>query len=126
LLLAASTLLPVMALRLRLEGLSRVRSRVEHASGARDALAIDRVARIVDIAARHAPVRVGCLPRALTLQWLLRRRGVPADLRVGVRKEGDRLDAHAWVEHAGTPLMEPADVAERFAPFDPLAKAASR
>jgi transglutaminase superfamily protein len=126
LLLAASALLPAMALRLRVEGLSRLRSRVERVSGGRDALSIDRVARLVDIAARHSPVRVGCLPRALALQWLLRRRGIEADLRLGVRKEGDRLDAHAWVEHAGTPLMEAPGVAQRFAPFDPLAKAGSR
>ena len=126
LLLAASALLPAVALRLRLEGFSRLRSRVERVSGERDALTVDRIARLVDIAARHAPLRVGCLSRALTLQWILRRRGIDADLRVGVRKQGDRIDAHAWVEHAGIPLMESAGVAQRFAPFEPLARAGTR
>jgi hypothetical protein len=43
-----------------------------------------------------------CLPRALAALILLRRRGVPAELRIGVaRDEGGALKAHAWVESEG-------------------------
>jgi hypothetical protein len=44
-----------------------------------------------------------CLPRSLTKWWLLRRQGIPCDLRIGVRSGAgedprDRMQAHAWVE----------------------------
>jgi hypothetical protein len=55
-----------------------------------------------------------CLPRSLTLQALLRRYGMEADLRIGVRWEAGELRAHAWVEQAGNPVGEPADVEHRF------------
>jgi hypothetical protein len=63
--------------------------------------------------------RTNCLPRALTLSWLLARRSVPSQLRVGVRRD-DRgaLAAHAWVEVDGRPVNEPADVHTQFVAFD--------
>ena len=74
---------------------------------------------IVAVAARHGPYRANCLPTSLVLRRLLLRQGIQADLRVGVRKADDgRLDAHAWIEHAGQPLIDRSDVHQRFAPFD--------
>jgi hypothetical protein len=61
--------------------------------------------------------RATCLPRSLALWWLLRRRGIAADLRIGVRKEGGRFEAHAWTEWRGTVLNDGDDVGERFAVF---------
>jgi hypothetical protein len=75
------------------------------------------IARIVDAAARRGPCRAMCLSRSLALWWLLRRRGIEADLRIGVRKHDDRLEAHAWVELQGHVLNDGADVGEHFAPF---------
>jgi len=78
-----------------------------------------QTARIVAAAARHGAYRVNCLPTSLVLRYLLLRQGIQADLRVGVRKADDgRLDAHAWVEHAGQPLIDRFDVGQRFSPFD--------
>lgn len=55
-------------------------------------------ASVVDMVARNAPWGlVTCLPRSLTLWWLLRRHGVESELRIGVRREGARIVAHAWV-----------------------------
>ena len=42
-----------------------------------------------------------CLRRSLVLTALLRRRGRPATLRFGVRREAELLLAHAWVECDG-------------------------
>jgi Transglutaminase-like superfamily len=39
-----------------------------------------------------------CLPRALAVQSMLRRRGVAVHLCLGVAREADRLAAHAWIE----------------------------
>ena len=55
--------------------------------------------RAVDRAARLYPVRVACLQRAAATVYLLRRRGVPAVLVVGVRQAP--FAAHAWVELDG-------------------------
>lgn len=50
----------------------------------------------VRAAARRLPWHPVCLPQALTAQWMLRRRGVPSTLYLGV-DPGSRYDAHAWV-----------------------------
>lgn len=77
------------------------------------------LAEAVRAAARRPVVGVVCLPESLTLLTLLRRRGVAADLRIGVATAGG-FSAHAWVEVDGQPVNDTADVAERFVPFDAL------
>ena len=43
-----------------------------------------------------------CLPQALAAEALLKRGGLPADLRIGVMKDASgKLLAHAWVESEG-------------------------
>ncbi len=74
----------------------------------------------VAAAAHHAPYAATCLQRSLTLWWLLRRRRIAADLRIGVAQADGELRAHAWVEHAGIVLNDDADVGSRFAAFDTL------
>jgi Transglutaminase-like superfamily len=49
-----------------------------------------------------------CLARSLVLTRLLARRGMPAKLVIGTRPAPDFL-AHAWVEHAGDPVLSPGD-----------------
>ena len=51
--------------------------------------------------------RPDCLPRALAIFLLLRRRGVPATLRIGVKRYP--FGAHAWVECLGDVLDDAAD-----------------
>lgn len=47
-----------------------------------------------------------CLLRSLVLTGLLSRRGIQTKLVLAVHP-GERLAAHAWVEHSGSPLIEP-------------------
>jgi hypothetical protein len=75
-------------------------------------------ARLVDAAARRGVYHATCLPRSLVLWWLLRRRGIDADLRIGVCKEGGEFQAHAWVEYGGVAFNEGAVVSERYASFE--------
>ena len=49
-----------------------------------------------------------CLVRSLVLTRLLARRGIAAKLVIGARADPDFL-AHAWVEHAGDPVLAPGD-----------------
>ena len=73
--------------------------------------------RMLDVASRRGLVRGNCLSRSIALCWLLRRRGIPAQLRIGARKIGNQLEAHAWVEVAGRAVNDSDDVQTRYAPF---------
>ncbi|MEO5618229.1 MAG: lasso peptide biosynthesis B2 protein [Candidatus Eisenbacteria bacterium] len=121
----AAVLLTAIALTLRRKGLRGVEAALRRiqpgctpdADAVRSAWRARQTARVVAAAARRAPFRATCLARSLTLQWILKRRGIHTDLRLGVRKVSGRFEAHAWLEHDGEPLMESVDVGERFAPF---------
>jgi hypothetical protein len=120
---AAMVLLPVTALGLRLLGFQRYQSWMTGRAGRSRGAAGDaesaarQSARMVAIAARYSLMGRTCLPRALVLSFLLQRMGLDGDLRIGVRQEGDELQAHAWIERQGQALNDTADVHERFAAF---------
>ncbi len=76
-----------------------------------------RTARLVALAARRGPTRSACLAQALVVWGLLRRRGIDAELRIGVAKTDVRLDAHAWIEVRGRAVSGDGDVPERFQPL---------
>jgi len=82
---------------------------------------IARISYLVDVAAQYHLVPMACLPRALVLRRLLAQAGVSTELRIGVRKEGSRLLAHAWLERQGQPVGEPRDPTARFAALHPAA-----
>jgi hypothetical protein len=60
-------------------------------------------AHAVDRAYRLLPLPRTCLNESLTLFGLLRRQGLDARFCLGVRKEGERLAAHAWIQGEDTP-----------------------
>lgn len=45
-----------------------------------------------------------CLPISLTFWWILKRQGIKTSLYFGMRKEGEKLLSHAWLEYCGVPL----------------------
>ncbi len=65
------------------------------------------VGRMVRRVARRLPFDAACLPRAMAMQWMLRRRGVCSRLVFGARRtEPDRPNAyHAWLTVEGEPVM---------------------
>jgi hypothetical protein len=73
----------------------------------------EEAARSIDRAARRGFFRPSCLVRALALQRILESRGVMGSVvRIGVKRNGDQLLAHAWVEQCGVVLGDsPAMVA---------------
>ena len=69
----------------------------------------ERLHRLIGWAARlHWPPKT-CLPRSLTLRWMLARRGIDSGLRIGVRRVQADILAHAWIELAGQPVGETPD-----------------
>jgi hypothetical protein len=119
-------LLPITVASLRLLGFRRTQTLFLPASAPSrtDQPLADSFARIVHGAAPWSPLPANCLPRALVLCRLLRRRGLQAELRLGVGKPEGEFAAHAWVEHAGRALAEPESNGRRFAPLSepPLTK----
>jgi hypothetical protein len=107
-------LLPAIGAALHLLGFKRTRDLLarmsptradqDRAAAAPTADEAQRIARLVGIAAHHGPYRATCLRQSLAVWWLLRRLGIPAELRIGVRKDAGDFQAHAWVEHSGLPI----------------------
>ena len=67
-------------------------------------------------AARFVPDAT-CLPQALAAEAILRRRGHPADLRLGVSRGDDGVEAHAWVESYGRVIVGDGDL-DRLEPLE--------
>lgn len=117
---AAMLLLPATAAGVRLVGMKRwqaVLDALARATSCRRQVGSPRVVELVDQAARHLPLRVLCLPRSMVTCWLLRWQGHAAELRIGVRRTGNRLQAHAWAEQDGRPIDGGAEMQWTFTPF---------
>lgn len=56
-----------------------------------------------------------CLLESITLWRLLKCQGIDSRVRIGVQREAEKLEAHAWVECQGIVINDTADVANRFA-----------
>ena len=80
--------------------------------------AAQTIARISAAAARNFFFDTNCLEQSLVLWWLLRRRGIAAELRIGARKEFERFEAHAWVEVDSAVLNDASAEHQHFVPFD--------
>lgn len=121
-LLSAWAWLPLFWLCLRALGLSRFKEWLQGSAplpAGRTLTIVDiqAVGESVNIAARHTPFPATCLTRSLLLHWMLQRRGVRSDLRIGVHLDRGMLSAHAWVECDGVPVNDRADIGTEFAPF---------
>ena len=124
--LRSLVMLPLVGLSLKFRGFEATRSTLlkslSHTKPQTDSDSqykqICLTARMVNAADRHGPVHPSCLVKSLTLWWLLGRQGITSQLRVGVRKEGGNLEAHAWVEREGIALNEPEEHHHHYAAFD--------
>jgi transglutaminase superfamily protein len=102
------------------EMFARASAAVSGAKGDANAEAGREVARMMAAAARYVPLRTNCLEQSLVLWWLLERRGIPAVLKIGARKEASRFEAHAWVEFEGGVPGGPGEEHLHFVPFEGL------
>ena len=125
LLLEALILLPLVALSLTLWGMRRTQSVLAQLSQQTMLVPstallpqVDKTARMVGIAAQYSLLRTNCLKKSLVLWCLLRRQGIESELRIGVRREQNEFQAHAWVEYEGIVLNDTQSVRQRFAMFE--------
>jgi len=123
--LRAAVLLPLISFSLRLRGFRKTEASLQKSlSSLNDALDVSArestnlTVRMVRAAVRHSLGHPTCLEESLALWWLLGRQRIAAELRIGVRKQGDKFEAHAWVEREGAALNEPEALHEHYAAFD--------
>ena len=79
---------------------------------------VERVCRMVLAAGRHSPMGATCLEHSLALWWLLGRKGITSQLRIGARKAEGKFLAHAWVERNGEAIGEPEGTHVHYAAFE--------
>jgi hypothetical protein len=127
--LRAAVLLPLISLSLRIRGFQATQHSLQNFSffsksekrfpeKLMDRKEVGLAVRMVNAAARHGWGRPTCLEKSLGLWWLLRREGITSSVRIGARKAGAKLEAHAWVECEGTALNEPGGEHRHYATFD--------
>jgi Transglutaminase-like superfamily len=78
---------------------------------------VEAASRMAQSAARFYPRQATCLTESLALWWLLARKGIRAELRIGVRKMGNQFEAHAWIEHEGKALNQAEAPHKHYAAF---------
>lgn len=78
---------------------------------------VDQVAFAIPRAADRVPWRADCLVQALAGERWLRRRGIAAQIIIGVKKDAKvPIDAHAWLDVGGQ-VVTGGDIAD----YTPLA-----
>lgn len=75
---------------------------------------IKYIRRVVLHASRNHLYRLTCLRQSLVMQWMLARRHIPTNLRIGVKKENNKFSAHAWLEYEGKKVGNRRNKLERF------------
>lgn len=118
-------LLPWVAVRLKLQGFqatkNSLQSTAKNISASNLAESRERaelMARMVRAAARHGIGSPSCLEESLVLLHILGKQGIEAQLRIGVRKNTPKFEAHAWVECGGVALNESESLHDHYAPFE--------
>ncbi len=123
--LRAAALLLWVAVRLKLQGFQATKNSLQVPAKNISANSLDEIAkraaltaRMVRAAARHGIGSPSCLEESLVLLHLLGMQGIEAQLRIGVRKNIPKFEAHAWVECGGVVLNESESLHDHYAPFE--------
>ncbi len=75
-----------------------------------------RMAWLVDVADRYALGKSSCLRQTAALAWLLRRRGIATNLRIGVARDEGKFTAHSWLESGEGELFGLSE-SDKYAPL---------
>jgi hypothetical protein len=123
----AALLLPLVRWSLRLRGYGKtftsLQRRIQFQAKGTETQPQEReevqvTCRMVRAAVRYSLSQYTCLEESLTLWYLLRKQGIPACLRIGVRKENEKFEAHAWVEYGGEALNQDEAMHRHYAAFE--------
>lgn len=118
---AALLALAAVKTALHVVGFGRTVSHIKRVQGgprppdASDMAVAHATARAVAVSAAFSPWRALCLEQSLAVLYLLRRRGLPAELCMGVQPYG--FTAHAWIELNGEVLNDDSELLRKLVRF---------
>lgn len=122
--LVALFTLPMIALSLKLSGFKQTKNRMSQIipRNKSDGSAKEHnlshaklISHAVSIAGNHGLFKANCLKQSLLLWWLLARRGIATELKLGAQKLPQKtFNAHAWVEYKGEALGNSSDFQHQF------------
>ena len=78
---------------------------------------VRRVVQMVKLAVKYSPPWASCLRKSLVLWYLLRRKGIETELRIGSRRNEGKFEGHAWIEYQGMVLNDTPNVRQHFTMF---------
>jgi len=122
--LRAAVTLPLISVSLRMRGFGATQGSLQKLLPSSKQITMDSrkyaelAARMVRAAVHHGVGHPSCLEESLVLWWLLGRRGIASQLRIGIKKESAKFEAHAWVELGGAALNEPETPHQHYAAFE--------
>lgn len=132
LLLRIAFILPFIEIVLRLAGFNRLVWFLNRFAKAENTVSnpheeVERHRLMMFLLHKQFPFSGRCLARALTLWIFLERKGIKTNLRFGMKKEDEKLAAHAWVEYKEKPLTIDPEVHEHYTVFaEPILQKAMR
>ena len=77
---------------------------------------VKRYHHLITLTYGFGPWIVNCLSVCTAYWWLLKRRGISTDLKFGMKKEDEKLLAHAWLEYDGKSFTE-EEIEEEYTAF---------
>ena len=126
-LLISMCALPVVHLLLSLYGFKKTQAILARFSISEENLIIpdecgvraaEQILRMTSIAVEHGPYNAKCLKASLVAWWLLKRRGITANLRIGVNRDSKKFSgAHAWLELSDHVEMRGLSDSDQFIPL---------
>ena len=80
---------------------------------------VQRLYQLVGWASHLHILPTACLEKSLALHWMLQRRGINAQIKIGAHKVPEGINAHAWVEMNGQVVGEAESVIANFKVLSP-------
>ena len=123
----AAALLPFVGMSLRTRGYKKTQVWLQKRLESRNVSArnagsprelVDKTCRMVRAAEHHGFGRSTCLEESLALWYLLGRQNISSRIRIGVRRQAGKFEAHAWVEYEGAALNQSEELHRHYAPFE--------
>ncbi len=125
--LRAAALLPFVGMSLHKRGYKKTQAWLQKRLESRKASAINpgppgelvhKTCRMVRAAEQYGFTRPTCLEESLVLWYILGQQNINSRIRVGVRRQAGKFEAHAWVEYEGEALNQPEELHRHYAPFE--------
>jgi hypothetical protein len=122
----AAALLPFVGMSLRTRGYKKTQTWLQKRLESQNTCALDagsrrelvhKTCRMVRAAEHYGLARCTCLEESLALWYLLGRQNISSRIRIGVRKQAEKFEAHAWVECEGEALNQSEELHRHYAPF---------